>query len=282
MRSRLVLLVLGAVLLAGTAAAKGGGNETAFGLTSDQRLIRFSTGAPRAARTIGFVTGLSGDVRILGIDFRPADGLLYGIGDAGGIYTIDPKTAEATFAAQLRIDGVVRAPEGARFGVDFNPAADRLRVVGDGGQNLRIDVTTGTGTQDGSLNLPGPPPVTATGVVGAAYTNNDAEPATSTTLFDLDADLDRILIQSPPNAGVLAPTGSLGVDGVGEVGFDILTRVDRDGSVDNRAWAVVTTDRSWIARIDLLTGRASAWRSFDRSEQVIGLALQPPQARGRR
>jgi hypothetical protein len=275
MRSRLVLLVLGVLLFAGVASA-GRSQATAFALTADQRLLRFSLRAPLAARTVGPVTGLSGDARILGIDFRPANGVLYGIGDLGGIYTLDPKTGEATFVAQLHIDGVARAPEGARFGVDFNPAADRLRVVGDGGQNLRIDVTTGAGTLDGALNLPGPPPVTATGVAGAAYTNNDADPATGTTLFDLDAGLGRILIQSPPNAGALVPTGSLAVDAGGELGFDVLTRTRPDGSLENLAWAVVTTDRSRLARIDLLTGRASAWRSFPRGEQVIGLAIQPP------
>lgn len=277
MRTRFVLLVLGALLSAGAASAGGGsGAPIAFGLTADQRLIRFPVHAPFAARTVGYVTGLSGDARLLGIDFRPANRVLYGIGDAGGIYTIDLATAEATFRSQLSVDGMPHAPEGERFGVDFNPAADRLRVVGDGGQNLRIDVTTGVATRDGALNLPGPPPTTATGVVGAAYTNNDADAATGTTLFDLDATLDRVLIQSPPNAGALVPTGNLGSDALGEVGFDILTRTRRDGSLANEAWAVLTTDRSRLARIDLLTGRASSWRPFRKDERVIGLALQPP------
>jgi hypothetical protein len=278
MRTRFVLVLLAAAAFFGGAANAHAG-ATAFGLTSDQRLLRFPVRAPHAARTIGDVTGLSGDARLLGIDFRPADGALYGIGDRGGIYTLDPDTAEASFVSQLRIDGVARAPEGQRFGVDFNPAADRLRVVGDGGQDLRIDVATGAGTLDGALNLPGPPPVTAIGVVGAAYTNNDADPATGTTLFDLDTALDRILIQSPPNAGALVPTGSLGVDAVGDVGFDVWTHRHRDGSVANHAYAVVTNGRSKLARVDLLTGRATKWRAFRAGDEVIGLALQPSRKR---
>lgn len=279
MRFQIGLLAIASLLFAGVASADGGGGKgdvIGFGLTEDQRLIRFRARAPFSARTVGDITGLSGDTRLVGIDFRPANGALYGLGDAGGIYTIDLKTAEASFAAQLRIDGTPHAPEGVSFGVDFNPGADRLRVVGDGGQNLRIDVATGATTQDGTLNLPGPPPTTATGVAGAAYTNNDADPATGTTLFNLDAALDRILVQSPPNAGALVATGALGVDAVPDVGFDVLTRLRKDGSVENLAYAALTTDRSRLYRIDLLSGRAQAKGSFRTRDRLIGLALQPP------
>ena len=55
------------------------------------------------------------------------------------------------------------------------------------------------------------------GVTGAAYTNNDFEPnpataKTGTTLFDIDTMLDQVVIQSPPNNGILVATGKLGVD----------------------------------------------------------------------
>jgi hypothetical protein len=67
---------------------------------------------------------------------------------------------------------------GERFGVDFNPAA--LRIVSDTGENLRafpsdtaptgVSRITGQTIVDGALNENGAP---ATGIVGAAYTNND-------------------------------------------------------------------------------------------------------------
>ena len=41
-----------------------------------------------------------------------------------------------------------------------------------------------------ALNIPGAPPVSpALGVTAAAYTNNDADPNTATTLFDTPADI---------------------------------------------------------------------------------------------
>ena len=100
--------------------------------------------------------------------------------------------------------------EGISFGVDFNPTVDRLRVTSDTGQNLRVNVDTGDTLEDADLNYTAGTP--AMGIVGSAYTNNDADPNTATTLFDLDSALDQIAIQAPPNAGSLNPTGKLGVD----------------------------------------------------------------------
>ena len=75
--------------------------------------------------------------------------------------------------------------------------------------------------------------MTATGIAGAAYTNNDltvmGAANTATTLFELDANLNQLAIQSPPNNGILAATGLLGVDPGAAVGFDIYSALDVDG-----------------------------------------------------
>ena len=63
---------------------------TVFGLTSDQRLVKFEECKPRRLREVGTVSGLQDDdAALVGIDFRVQDGELYGLGDGGGIYTID-------------------------------------------------------------------------------------------------------------------------------------------------------------------------------------------------
>jgi hypothetical protein len=240
-----------------------------IGLTADQRLIAFRSQRPSRAREIGAITNLSGDARIVGIDFRPATGDLYGLGNAGGVYTLDLETAEATFQAQLGT-----ALQGTAFGVDFNPTVDRLRVVSDTGQSLRIDVTTGATTSDAGLNV-GSPPAPALGVTGVAYTNNDADPGTATTLFDIDTDsaTDALFIQAPPNAGSLNLTGNLGVDAVGDVGCDIFSRLRGGTTWEVVALAAITTDRSRLYRINLFTGRASLLGRFGRDDEVIGLAI---------
>ena len=250
---------------------------TMFGLTADQQLIRFREDRPRSNQLVGPITNLSNDVTLVGIDFRPSNGFLYAVGNAGGIYTIDTKTAEATFRTQITLNGAPLALTGTSFGVDFNPTVDRLRVVGDDGQNLRINVDTGAATVDGGLNFPGVPPAPNTpalGVTGVGYTNNDADANTGTTLFDIDTANDQVVIQLPPNAGTLTLTGKLGLDASADVGFDVFSDI-KDGSTQSvRAFATLTTDASRLYEVDLLTGKLDEVGRFRASQQVIGLAIQ--------
>ena len=237
------------------------------GLTSDQRLICFRSDKPERARTIAAVRGLQGDTRLVGIDVRPANAQLYGLGDQGGIYTLDAGSAAATKVAQTSLP-----LRGTSFGVDFNPAADRLRVTSDVGQNLRINVDGGVAIADGDLAYtPGTP---ALGVTGAAYTNNDADANTGTTLFDIDSTLDQVAIQSPPNAGSLVATGKLGVDTGTDLAVDIISTIRRGTTVANTAYAALSTSGgSTFHEVDLLTGRATPTGRFLRSNTVIGIAV---------
>jgi Domain of unknown function (DUF4394) len=166
------------------------------------------------------------------------------------------------------------ALRGQSFGADFNPVADRLRVVSDAGQNLRINVVDGTTTMDTDVSYtPGTP---ALGVVGSMYTNNDADPNTATTLFDVDSTLDQIAVQSPPNNGSLVSTGKLGADTGPEVGADIYSRIKDGTAVAN--WAFVSLSDnlgSHFARVDLLTGRAAPVDDFSWRYDVTGIAVLP-------
>ena len=238
----------------------------AVGLTADQRLVCFRPERPRLARDIAAVSGLQTDTKLVGIDYRPATGDLYGLGDQAGIYVVDPATAAASLVARANV-----ALQGTSFGVDFNPAADRLRVVSDTGQNLRINVADGVTATDTSLTNP---PNPATGVTGAMYTNNDADPDTGTTLFDVDSALDQVSIQSPPNNGTLVATGKLGVDTGPDVAADIYSEV-RDGStVSNSAFAALSgASGSSFYRADLLTGAASRTGDFAARNRVVGVAF---------
>jgi hypothetical protein len=238
-------------------------------ITADGRLIEFESDDPGDADTIGTIGGLVQDTRIVGIDYRPFTGELYGLGDQGGVYVISDKTAQATLKSRLNV-----ALSGASFGIDFNPTVDRLRVISDNSQNLRVNVDTGATLTDGTLTYPGPPATTGTGVTGAAYTNNDADPNTGTTLFDVDSMLDQVSIQSPPNNGSLVATGKLGVDTTPDVAFDIDSQVRRGTTVANAAYAALSSsDGSRFYSVDLLTGRATDLGRFDRDDLIIGIAV---------
>ena len=214
---------LGLIVPAGAQAA-----ESFYGVTASNRLVTFQSDTPGAIRSSASITGLAeSDEGIAGIDVRPADGGLYGMGSAGILYRIDPATGAATAVSQT--PGYTA--RGRSFGVDFNPVADRLRLVSEGGLNVRINPLTGQGSNDTTLAYAagdanaGKPPA----VVAAAYTNNVAG-ATVTELFGLDTTRDALVVQSPPNAGVLHTRGALRVDAKSPAGFDIA------GS-DGRAWA---------------------------------------------
>jgi hypothetical protein len=116
--------------------------------------------------------------------------------------------------------------------------------------------------------------MTATGVTGAAYTNNDADPNTATTLYDIDSMLDQTVIQSPANSGMLAATGKLGVDTGPAVGFDIYGTVRNGTTVDVKGLAALTVGgQSSLYEIALINGRASSQGAFSPRHQVIGIAI---------
>ena len=265
-----------AAVVAAPAAKARPQSSDVVGLTDRGRLVKFRSTSPDKIRSTARVQGLKDDQRLVGIDYRVQNGKLYGVGDLGGIYTISTGTSfgQATKVSQLTVPLV-----GQNFGVDFNPAANRLRVISDTGQNLRHNLDDPAGTPaagmtatDGTLAYPGvppAPPTTASQVTAAAYTNNDLDPNTATTLFDIDTMLDQVVIQSPANTGLLAPTGKLTVDAGQRAGFDISTQGGGD-----RGLAVLNTGgRMRLYDIGLTTGKATRLGTFPSNAQVVDLAV---------
>lgn len=243
----------------------------AIGLTTDNRLTSFDVAAAGKSTVIGQVTGLVGDTKVAGIDYRVQDGELYGVGDQGGIYTLDATTAVAVKVSQLSV-----ALQGNSLGVDFNPAADRLRVITGQGQNLRHDLNTDTTTVDGSLNYPVPPEPAIPGkaVTAAAYTNNDLDTNSATTLFVIDTRNDQVAIQSPANSGQLAATGKLRADAPAATGFDIRTSFSDGRAITNLPIAVFRADgRSHVHSVNFITGEAKRQGTFPKGQQVVDVAL---------
>ncbi|QNP75357.1 DUF4394 domain-containing protein [Streptomyces roseirectus] len=255
-----VLSATGALMAGGTGSGAAAPAATpslrAFGITGDGTLMAtFTTDRPQVLDWVRAVIGLSGDTRLVGVDHRVSNGLLYGLGDKGGIYTIKtpPATTDAvvTKVSQLQI-----ALYGTTFDIDFNPAADRLRVLSNNGQNLRHNLNDNTTVADSPLNIP-PATTAALGVTAAAYTNNDLVGSTGTTLVDVDTLNDQIVIQSPPNAGNLVPTGLLGFDANLDAGMDIFSSTTNGKTTANAAFASLTpygNSTPTFYSVDILTG----------------------------
>ncbi|OXM51936.1 DUF4394 domain-containing protein [Amycolatopsis alba] len=288
MRARLKKVLIAAittVTVAASLAVGGAGTSSAqpaglraFAISADGKLMAtFTTGNPQRLDWVLLVQGLTGgETYLIGIDFRVQDGKLYGVGNKGGIYTIStPASASKAPEVILKKVSQLTVPlEGTNFGVDFNPAADRLRVISDTGQNLRHDFGTGT-TVDTPLTTP-PATGRTTGVTAAAYTNNDLNPDTATTLFDIGTATDQVLIQSPANSGLLAPTGALGVNAGPIAGFDIYSDLTYGKTTSVSGFAVLNPPSgppSSFYTVNLLTGAATKVGDFPLAIGDIAVAL---------
>ncbi|MFJ7071657.1 DUF4394 domain-containing protein [Streptomyces sp. NPDC098781] len=260
---------------AATAAPTATPSLRAFGISGDGTLMAtFWTDRPQVLDWVRVVTGLSGDTGLIGIDFRVQDGLMYGVGNKGGIYTI--KTPPATTDVVVtKVSQLQYALNGANFGVDFNPAADRLRVISDNGQNLRHNLNDHSTIQD--LNLTTPPTEgTTKGVSAAAYTNNDLNAATATTLVDINTTTDQVVLQSPANNGTLAPTGSLGIDAGINAGMDIYSTLSGGKTVDNAAFATLTpygAGTPSLYSVNVFTGQATSIGQFPLNITDLAISL---------
>ncbi|MFH8794129.1 DUF4394 domain-containing protein [Streptomyces sp. NPDC017941] len=247
----------------------------AYGTLVDGTLMAtFTTDRPDRLDWVRAVSGLSGDQRLIGLDFRVQNSTLYVVGDKGGIYTVKlpPAVPEpvATKVSQLQVDLY-----GTNFGVDFNPAADRLRVVSDRGQNLRHNLGDHSTVEDTVLTTP---PLTGPtrGVTAAAYTNNDLNGTTATTLFDINATSDQVLIQAPPNAGFLNATGALTVDAGADAGLDVYSQLTQGKTTANSAFATLTpagARTSSLYGVNLLTGEATSVGQFPLSVTDLAISL---------
>jgi hypothetical protein len=247
----------------------------AFGISGDGTLmVTFTTDRPDVLNWVRAVTGLSGDTALVGIDFRVQDGLLYGVGNKGGIYTIKIPTGTQDVVV-TKVSQLQYALSGSQFGVDFNPAADRLRVISDNGQNLRHNLGDHSTIQDVNLTTP-PIEGTTKGVTAAAYTNNDLSGATATTLFDINTTSDQVVIQSPANNGTLAPTGSLGLDAQLKAGMDIYSTLSGGRTVDNAAFASLTPKGASFPSlygVNVFTGEATVIKQFPLNITDLAISL---------
>lgn len=261
-----------------------------LGLQASNTLIAVDSATPATTLATLKVKGLERRENLLGIDFRPATGLLYGMGSSNRLYTIDVLSGQATavgtttFAVPLN---------GTEFGFDFNPVADRIRVVSDADQNLRLDPDTGAVVDSDTVaadiqadaSLAYDPADGNAGqdpaVIGVAYTNSDTDAATATTLVGIDADRNVLVRQgSPdgapvsPNAGTLFSVGPLGVDVEPVGGLDILT-----SGTTNTAFAALTTNlrrASELYTIDLDTGAAAPVGQIGRGRRpTLDIAAAP-------
>ena len=232
------IALLGAVSASSAAQAQ----SAIIALVGDNNIAMINPSSMKVTSSVP----AKGVKKLLGIDVRPADNMLYGVTDNGWVVTIDPKTGTVTQKSELS----TKPSMNAVVTVDFNPVADRLRIITNDGQNLRANVDDGKVTVDGELKFAetdmhkGEKP----NIVGGAYSNS-WKGTKETALYDVDATIGALFKQAPPNDGVLSAIGKLGFKPTGPVAFNIVSEAEGK----NAAWLVSGTT---VYSVDLTTGAA--------------------------
>jgi hypothetical protein len=162
-------------------AIPASGPSMIHALTEDGRLLRFSPLFPSAVLSDVEMTGLNDGEMLLGIDVRPATGEIFAVGDSSTLYIIDPVTGMAM-----------------ALGESFSPAIDGMAAYAE------LDANSG-------MNV---------ALHGAGYTNSVAD-AEETKLYAIALVTGSLVLQDPPNDGVVDTVGSLGVPLDSTAGFDI-------------------------------------------------------------
>jgi hypothetical protein len=216
-------------------------------------LQRFQTATPGAVTSVA-LGAITGGETMVSLAWRPQTGQLYGLGvnaaaNTATLYLVDPQTGSVTVVGAASSIAWVDASSGdpvdfpaasAGWGIDFNPVVDRLRLVADGGLNARVNPNTGLpiGINPDTSHSGLPPG--ATGVTAVSYTNAFTQPLTGgvTTVYVLEPTANQLLIQNPPNAGVLTAARTVTLGGA-PLDFGAVAGLDIPGEV-----AVATSSAS--------------------------------------
>lgn len=200
------LATVAAAVTAPAAFAEGGVN--AIGLSEHgNEISEFNTADPMGAKVIGMVDGVD-DLPLIGIDYSPMDGELYGVGKRGHVYRIDDRTGSATEVGELST-----ALEGDSFDIDFTPSGDALRVITGSGQNVHqpfdADGPSGPTVTDGALSR--------TNITAMAYDDDGR-------LIDIDMAQSRLVVQDPDSGAItdLGEPGAFPEMGSTSNGLDIV------------------------------------------------------------
>lgn len=276
-------------------------NAQVLVLTRDMTLLRLQASQPSRPLASLPLQGLAQGDTLVGIDYRVARGVLYGLGRSGRLYTINAETGQASQVAAE----VAQLVPGERYAVDFNPTVDRIRVVSDRGGNMRLHPDTGkvidgNPSQDGVQTdtpvqyLPGD--VNAgrqPAIVAAAYTYNVRNDKL-TTLYAIDAEAGALVVQGSredetpfvsPDKGGLRTVGSLGLPAwdviglqAGGQGYGTIQDAAFDISDVKNVALLAARQKlgaTQLYEVNLASGKASRLGRIDQGQALVGLAIIP-------
>ncbi|MBC8139267.1 MAG: DUF4394 domain-containing protein [Fibrella sp.] len=205
--------------------------EPLVGLTISNSLVTFDSATPNLISANPALFGFDGaGENAVSIDYRPIPGTPLTVLTVGQVdsddATIVGRLYDVDATSGLLSNGRILTASfstAVTYTIDFNPTGPvALRIVGSDNSNYRVtNPVTGATTVDTALTGTGIP------AIGVAYTNNDNDPLTTTTLLNVDRAGDRLSTIAAPNGGVTAEfVNTLGID-LSNTGFQ---EIDISGS----------------------------------------------------
>ncbi len=116
-----------------------------FGVDLTGRLLVMGTESSETLSRVSRIRGVAILHRLVGIDFRPSTGQLYGVGSDSRVYVVDVVTSTATAVSEERFSPPILSFFDIHFGMAFDPVTEKIRLVGAENQrNWLIDPDDGT------------------------------------------------------------------------------------------------------------------------------------------
>ncbi|MGH7527385.1 MAG: DUF4394 domain-containing protein [Gemmatimonadales bacterium] len=214
-----------------------------YAVDLDNRLLLFGSESPTTISRIVSITGLPILNRIVGIDFQPSTGELYGIGNDSRVYVLDPQTGVATAVSPTRFEPHIASFFDIHFGMGFDPVTERIRLIAaESGANWSVDPDDGTavrgqdvhyaagdpneGRQPSILGLAYTPPGDGTAdgrALHAAHARLLAQGPCEDLLWAIDAELAELIGSCDPDEGDFTSLGPIPgivtLAGCGEIKF---------------------------------------------------------------
>lgn len=241
------------------------------------QIVSFDASAPETYLTTVPVSGLEGDELLYGIDFRPLDGVLYGLVTSGfptrgRVVKINLTTGAVT---SVHPTNTIATSVDIFHGYDINASDGQLRQVGDMGTNRRMILDTGTVVANnatlryvaGDINAGVSPRI--------VHTANAVSSGSSPKYYGIDSAANTLVRigavdgnPSPGSTGDLSTVGGLGLNPTSFGAMDI-----QPGS--NTAYAALNIDSvPTFVSIDLTTGAATIIGPIGSAIVIDGIAIQ--------
>jgi len=286
MRKSAVLLAIAGLSIAATAQG-----EIIYGITGSLAggsLFNFDSATPGSTTVIDDFSLVVGSQLlpghgVRGIDFRPANGVLYALSTNSSnfnehqLYTVNLATAALTRVGTTFLTTGVAT---SRVSIDFNPVADRLRVVTGTDQNYRVNPNTGALVlQDTNLAWAVGDPFDGQNIaaVDVAYANNVAGALTTIEyVWDFNSDVLGQLPNGTFNGGQVNLVGGPldFITNDGGVGLDI----SGASGIAYFSYNSSVTNLETFATLNLATGVPTTVGSFNLDVLDISVFIPSPSA----